>query len=170
MRSVSTQASIDAAHPAVDPVDAVQVLRQFRVIFNAVRAHFQEVEKRAGMGGALVWALHAIHSQPGLTVNGLAQAMDIHQSTASNLVRQLLKRQLIRSEKSSVDRRVVSLYVEPAALTVLETVPGPFEGVLPKALGQLPGQTLHLLHTQLGVLIAAMQADEKAAHTPLSHL
>ena len=65
------------------------MLRQFRVVFNAVRTHFQQVEKKVGIGGAQVWALSVIRRTPGAGVNSLAQAMNIHQSTASNLVRQL---------------------------------------------------------------------------------
>lgn len=159
--------------PPSDPLpaaDATQVLRQFRVVFNAVRTHFQQVEKQVGIGGAQVWALHAIRQRPGLHMNDLAQAMDIHQSTASNLVRQLVKRQLVRAEKSPTDRRSVMLYIEPAAHTLLEQVPGPFEGVLPGALQQLAPDTLAQLHTHLSALIAVLEADEQAAQIPLAQL
>ena len=30
------------------------VLRRFRVVFNAVRTHFQQVESQAGLGGAQI--------------------------------------------------------------------------------------------------------------------
>ena len=36
---------------------AARVLQQFRQIFNAVKTHFQQVEKKVGVGGAQVWAL-----------------------------------------------------------------------------------------------------------------
>ena len=32
----------------IDPVGTAQVLRRFRVVFNAVRSHFQQVEKQVG--------------------------------------------------------------------------------------------------------------------------
>ena len=77
-----------------------QVLRRFRVVFNAVKTHFQQVEKQAGIGGAQIWALSVVQQHPGIRVSALAVAMDIHQSTASNLVRQLAERQLVeRSEE-----------------------------------------------------------------------
>ncbi len=147
-----------------------QVLRQFRVMFNAVRNHFQQVEKRAGIGGAQVWALHVIRSQPGVGVTDLARVMDIHQSTASNLVRALLQRQLVRSEKSPQDRRSVQLHIEPAGLTVLQNAPGPYEGVLPDALRQLPPDTLGRLHRDLAELLKQIQVDEQAAGIPLAEL
>ena len=83
----------------VDTADPAQVLRQFRVVFAEVRHHFQQIEKQVGIGGAQVWALSIIGQRPGLGMAELAAAMDVHQSTASNLVRQLLKRGLMRSDR-----------------------------------------------------------------------
>ena len=68
----------------------VRVLRRFRLVFNAVKTHFQQVEKKAGVGGAQLWALSVIHAHPGIGVNSLAAFMDVHQTTASNLVKALV--------------------------------------------------------------------------------
>lgn len=149
---------------------AVQVLRQFRVVFNAVRTHFQQMEKQTGIGGAQVWALSEIGANPGLSMNSLARSMDVHQSTASNLVRQLVKRELVLTEKSTADRRGVCLYLTPAANVLLKLVPGPHQGVLPQALRQLPPETLAHLSRGLSELIPALHADDSASNTPLADL
>ncbi len=159
-----------AVRQVSDADPAVQALRQFRVVFNAVRTHFQQMEKQTGVGGAQIWALSEIQRAPGLGMNDLARAMDIHQSTASNLVRQLLKRGLVSTEKSTVDRRNVHLRVEEAGLAVLKTVPGPHQGVLPDALRQLSPDTLAQLTHGLGQLIPRLNADEAAASIPLANL
>lgn len=148
----------------------MQVLRQFRMVFNAVRSHFQQVEKRVGIGGAQVWALHIIQQQPGVGVTDLARVMDVHQSTASNLVRPLLQRGLVRSEKSAHDRRSVQLHIEPPGQALLHDAPGPYEGVLPEALQQLSPDALSRLHHDLAALLQQLQADEKAAGIPLAEL
>lgn len=155
---------------AADAVSPSSVLRQFRVVFGAVRSHFRQVEKQAGIGGAQAWALSLVQRQPGLGVTELAQAMDIHQSTASNLVRQLLRRGLMRSEKSSQDRRSVHLYLEPAGTAVLQALPGPVEGVLPQALQHLPPEALVQLHVGLAQLLPLLQADLAAGGIPLAEL
>lgn len=152
------------------PISAAQVLRRFQVVFNAVRGHFQEIEKQVGLGGAQVWALNVIRDHPGLGVGALAKSMDIHQSTASNLVKVLQRKELISMRKASADRRQVELQILPAGLTILSQVPGPFEGVLPGALHQLPAASLLRLDQDLGELIALLKADEKAAGIPLAHL
>jgi DNA-binding MarR family transcriptional regulator len=149
---------------------ATRVLRQFRVVVNAVKVHFRQVEKNTGIGGAQVWALSIIHAQPKIGVSELAQAMDVHQSTASNLVKSLIQQEMISLEKHPIDRRSVMLTILPKGKQVLKSAPAPFTGVLPNALSSLDTQTLHRLEKDLAKLIAALQADEGAANTPLADL
>lgn len=149
---------------------AQQVLRRFRLVFNAIKTHFRQVEKKAGVGGAQLWALAVIQEQPGIGVSDLARAMDIHQSTASNLIRSLSDLQLVAAEKTGSDRRAVQLHVTPGGTKVLKKAPGPFTGVLPQALASLDKQTLKRLDRDLGRLIALLDADEKAAQMHLSQL
>lgn len=159
----------DFPNSALTPSPA-QVLRRFRVVFNAVRSHFQQVEKQVGLGGAQVWALNVIRDHPGVGMGELARQMDIHQSTASNLVKTLLRKELISLSKSPEDRRNVQLLVLPAGLQVLAQVPGPFEGVLPEALERLAPAVLLRLDQDLVELIALLQADEQAGGVPLAEL
>jgi DNA-binding MarR family transcriptional regulator len=156
--------------PAAEAITPTKVLRRFRVVFNAVRTHFRQIEKQVGLGGAQVWALSLIHSQPGIGMGGIADNMDIHQSTASNLIKTLLQKKLITMEKSTIDKRNVHLEILPAGLAVLSKVAGPFEGVLPVALSQLSATTLVRMDKDLGKLIALLKADESAEETLLADL
>ena len=152
------------AAPA-DP--AVRVLRRFRLVFNAVKSHFREVEKKAGVAGAQLWALSVVRDRPGIGVGDLARAMDVHQSTASNLVKTLLDRELMEVRKNGEDRRTVQLRLLPAGAKVLRRAPGPFTGVLPEALAALDARTLSRLDKDLGTLIAALDVDKRGAGVPL---
>jgi DNA-binding MarR family transcriptional regulator len=146
---------------------SASVLRQFRIVFNAVKTHFQQVEKKAGVGGAQLWALSIIQARAGIGVNDLAGAMDVHQSTASNLVKTLVERELIGTAKEGADRRAVQLRILPAGVRVLRRAPGPFAGVLPDALASLDAATLARLDNDLSKLIAALDSDMRAANIPL---
>jgi DNA-binding MarR family transcriptional regulator len=146
---------------------AARVLRRFRLVFNAVKTHFQQVEKKVGMGGAQLWALSLIHAQAGMGVGELARAMDIHQSTASNLVKTLLEREVIVATRGEADRRAVQLRILPAGTRILRKAPGPFTGVLPQALAGLDPNTLSRLDEDLAKLIAALDTDERGANIPL---
>ena len=156
--------------PPFANTDAAQVLRRFRVVFNAVRTHFRQVEKESGLGGAQVWALSLISSQPGMGVGDVAKGMDTHQSTASNLIKLLASKQLVAMTKSLQDKRMVELRITPAGQAALTKTSGPFEGVLPGALNLLDASTLDSLNRDLGLLIKALQADESAGQIPQANL
>ena len=165
-RAADNTLILAAAH-----TDAAMVLRCFRQVFNAVKSHFQQLEKRSGLGGAQIWALSVIQQHPGIGAGALAQAMDIHQSTASNMVKLLVERDLVEASKSGPDRRSVQLTVLPAGKKILKTVPGPFVGVLPDALERLDARTLKNLRRDLAKLTSLIQqVDEKSALIPLSEL
>lgn len=152
------------------PPEAARVLRQFRLVFNVVKSHFQQVEKKVGIGGAQVWALHVVHRRPGIGVHELARAMDVRQPTASNLVRSLAEQGLLQVRKEGRDRRAVQLHVLPPGLDVLQRAPGPFAGVLPQALAGLDTATLARLEQDLGELIGLLGADERGAGIPLAQM
>ena len=168
---IRNKAPTDAAPSPDDPEQAaIAVLRQFRQVFNAVKSHFQQVEKTVGIGGAQVWALSVVREQPGIGVGALAKAMSIHQSTASNLVRTLIDREMVVATKQGSDRRAVQLNLLPAGAKVLKNAPGPFAGLLPDALRSLSPETLVRLNEDLGQLIVKIAADEAGASIPLSDL
>lgn len=146
---------------------SVRVLRRFRLVFNAVKSHFQQVEKLAGVGGAQLWALSVVAAQPGLGVTRLAREMDVHQSTASNLVRSLVERGMLAASRTGADRRAVQLHLLPAGRRVLRRAPVPLAGVLPKALDSLDEATLGRLDADLARLIAVLGTDLDHANVPL---
>lgn len=157
--------------PASQPADdAAQVLRRFRSVFKAVRTHFRQVEKEAGLGGAQVWALNLIKNAPGIGVNDVAMGMDIHQSTASNLVKALLKKNMVTVSKSSGDKRAVELRITAQGKRICQGIQGPYEGVLPAALAKLDAATLARLNADLHRLTQELQVDDDAGGIPLANL
>jgi DNA-binding MarR family transcriptional regulator len=144
-----------------------RVLRRFRLVFNTVKAHFRSIERKAGISGAQAWALSVVRDQPGIGVGDLARAMDVHQSTASNLLRALVEQGLVVSVRGAVDRRAVQLQVTPQGQKVLKKAPAPFTGVLPDALQRLDKATLARLDRDLGRLIEELHVDDRDAAIPL---
>ena len=148
-----------------------EVLKQFRVILQSVRKHFQEVEQACGVSGAQLWALSCIAATPGLRPSGLATAMTIHQSTASNLIEKLVELGYVSRTRSQQDQRSVTRALTPLGESALARAPGPFQGLLPDALSQAPGEMLESLHQHLSALLGLMQRVEpQATHKPLSDL
>lgn len=153
-----------------EPDASGRVLRRFRIVFNAVRTHFKQVEKAAGVGGAQIWALSVVGQRPDIGVVELARAMDIHQATASNLVRLLVQAELLVSVRGELDRRSVRLRLTASGRALLKRAPAPFAGVLPDALARLNPEVLDRLDRDLGTLIEILQADQRGGRKPLAQM
>ena len=150
----------------------LEVLEQFRVIVKSIRRHYQDVERRAGVTGAQLWALAQIAEQPGGEVGELARALAVHQSTASNLVRELEARGLVSRERRGRDLRHVQLYPSKKGFGLLKAAPRPLIGVLQQAHSELPAARLVALHAELAQVIALMKGKQVAAARalPLSEM
>jgi len=168
MGAPATPVAGSVLEPQVEP--ATRVLRKFRSVFNAVKTHFQQVEKRVGIGGAQLWALSVVQVQPDIGVGGLARAMDIHQTTASNLVKAMVTAGLLVASRHAADRRALCLRVTPDGAHLLKKAPGPAAGVLPEALATLDAATLARLDDDLGTLLDKLKADPRAVGIPLAQM
>jgi DNA-binding MarR family transcriptional regulator len=149
----------------------LEVLGQFRVLFRSVRRHYGEVQRRAGTGGAQLWALSHIAAHPGIKPGELALTMAIHPSTASNLLRDLEKLALVTKRRQRKDQRAVQLWATSRGLRILKRAPRPLIGVLQQALSDSSSSDLKVLHRQLDRLVASMKAKDTGARSiPLSNL
>jgi DNA-binding MarR family transcriptional regulator len=150
----------------------LEVLEQFRIIVKSIRRHYQDVERRAGVSGAQLWALAQIAEQPGCQVGELARALAVHPSTASNLVRDLEALALVSRERHARDLRHVQLYPSAKGKRLLTAAPRPLIGVLQQALSELPAARLAALHAELAHVIALMKGKQVAAARalPLSEM
>lgn len=150
----------------------LEVLEQFRVIVKSIRRHYQTVERRAGLTGAQLWALAQIAEQPGAKVGELARALAVHQSTASNLVRDLEARGLVTRERRGRDLRHVQLSPSSKGRRLLKAAPRPLIGVLQQALSELSAARLAALHAELAHVVALMKGKQVTAARalPLSEM
>ena len=148
---------------------AQRVLKNFRIIFKSVQRHSAIVEAQCGLSGSQLWAMWELLMSPGLKVSDLSKAMSIHQSTASNLLDKLEKRELVKRERRGPDQRVVRLFLTPEGLKTINRAPRPAQGVLNHTLLRLPDKALESLESGLTEIVANMNLkDESAALKPLT--
>ncbi len=131
-----------------------RVLKNFQIIIKSVQRQSAMVEAHCGMGGSQLWALWELLMSPGLKVSELSRAMSIHQSTASNLLDKLERRNLVRRERRDPDQRVVRLFLTPEGLEVIHRAPPPAREVLMHALLRLSDKPLDELESGLAKVIA----------------
>ncbi len=150
---------------------SLQVLKKFRIIYGSVRRHFREVERTCGVTGSQLWIMQEIADTSGIGVSELATRLSIHQSTCSQLVEKLVTSKLIIKKRSKEDQRRVGLCLSEEAIKLIKSAPNPTEGVLPKALRNLPTETMQTLDSALELVIEQLHiTDERLAERPLSDL
>lgn len=148
---------------------ALEALKLFRVIFKSANQHFHQIEKAVGVGGASLWALAEIAENENLTVSGLAKAMSVHQSTASNLIEKLETSGYVLRTRSVEDRRLVYLSLTEQGSALMAKAPPPYRGILPDALMRLSPEALVELNRHLSGLVSNIELKlEKSAFEPLS--
>src|SRR5450830_1194193 len=153
---------------AKSPESALETLKLFRIIFKSATRHFHEIEKIAGIGGASLWAMAEIAENENLTVTGLANAMSVHQSTASNLIEKLETGGYVTRTRSIEDRRLVNLSLTEQGREVMVKAPPPYRGLLPDALMRLSPETLAELNRHLTELVSNMELKhDGSAFEPL---
>jgi DNA-binding MarR family transcriptional regulator len=67
-------------------------------------------------------ALIVLSTRPGMTVTDLAEALDIHGSTATRLCDRLARKQLVRRTRGTADRRSTELRLAAAGSRIVERV------------------------------------------------
>jgi DNA-binding MarR family transcriptional regulator len=139
------------------------VLMQFRVLIASMHRHYRRVERACGVSGADVWAMEQLAVTPGLKVGDLARELAVHQSTASNMVENLVRDGLVERRKASQDQRNVHLYLSPRGRSLVRRAPVPHRGALQVALVTLPPERLRALHADLAWVIARMAMRERVA-------
>lgn len=145
------------------------VVQSFRVVFRSIQEHSRWVEKQCGVSAAQLWTMWELHARPGLRVSELSRALSIHQSTASNLLDKLERKDLVQRERRGPDHRVVRLYLTDKGRDLVEHAPRPAQGALSNGLMALPDSVLIGLNDNIAALVKAMDlADHQAALKPLS--
>ena len=149
----------------------LDVLQQFRVIYGSMRQYFKALEEHCGLPGSQTWVLQEVSRKPEIGITELARRMGIHQSTCSSLVEKLVSQGYLLKQKNSADQRRVGLCMTGLGNEVIGRLPGPAEGVLPKALSNIPLVSLKTLKINLDELIQNMpEKDDEFATTPLAEM
>ena len=164
----SPQHRRDALTAALRP-EVTTVLALFRVVFRSVRRHNRYIEGRCGIGAMELRALAVVNARPHIAITALADALLIHQPTASKLAESLVRQGLIHRQRSARDGRIAELEITRRGAVLIAKAPKPAVGILPDGLGSLDPLALRRLEGSLTKLLEAMKRrDYGARYTPLS--
>jgi len=155
--SPSPQISATAAKSSA-PLSPDDSFARILQLVRAVQNGMQNISTDHAVSGSQLWALWHISAQPGMRVSDLAKAMQIRQSTASNLLDKLEERAFIRRERQTRDTRVVCVFLTPAGQIVVRDVPGPMQGRMRNALQQLSASELKGLERGIARLMELLNS------------
>lgn len=147
----------------------MDALKKLRIVIRAAQRHSAWIEKQCGVSGAQLWVMQELQDTPSLRVGELAEKLAMHQTTTSNLIDALVKREYVIKTRDRDDQRVVRLTLSTAGKKLLKRAPTPARGLLPEALHKLNRQRLAELDKGLQALLEVIDvADENYALQPLS--
>ena len=169
LRLEKPRGSVRKPRTTAASASVLNTLAKFRLVINSTKRHYKWIEQQTGVNGALVWALWELNQSPGLKVSEIADAMAIHQSTASNLLDKLQEKGLVKRDRSTDDQRVVRLFLTRTGKALITRVPQPARGLLQEALFKLPPESLQTLNHLLDQLLREMKpASTKTLRKPLA--
>jgi DNA-binding MarR family transcriptional regulator len=158
--------TVERRRPAVPPppgADVSAIVGGLRRVVRALELYSQEVRRDFGLTAPQLWALKTLGRTGPLTVNDLAAALHVHQSSASLLVNRLERRGLVRRLRRPEDRRFVRIEPTDRALALMTEAPEPAQGRLLHGLCGMPPARLRNIRRAVEDLVGAMEAENVEA-------
>ena len=114
------------------------VLVSLRRILRATSIHSRKLGRSVGITAPQLMVLRSVHEQNVLTASEIARAVSLSQATITTILTSLEKRELLKRERSSVDRRRVQVTLTDAGREVLAQAPKPLQESFARSFEALP--------------------------------
>jgi DNA-binding MarR family transcriptional regulator len=143
--------------------DVTAIVAGLRRIVRALELYSHEVRRGFGLTAPQLWALKTLGRSGPLTINDLAAALVVHQSSASLLVNRLERKGLVRRSRPAEDRRLVRIEPTERALSLMAQAPEPAQGRLLHGLSGMPATRIRNIRRAVDDLVAVMEAENVPA-------
>ncbi len=127
-----------------------QVLTSLRRVVRATDLHSKRLSKTSGLAAPQILLLLASRKLEGGAIGQLAKEVSLSQATVTNILDRLEKRDLVRRERSTVDKRKVHVHLTERGDQVLVHAPTPLQD-------QFARQFNDLQDWEQTMIIAALQ-------------
>ncbi len=141
--------------------DVRAVLDALRHIVRALRIASRAAEKRVGLSGAQLFALHKLADGRTLSLGELAARTLTHQSSISVVVQRLVERGLVRRQASRADGRRTEVTITSAGRARLRRAPQAAQDDLIAAVEHLQTAERRALVRTLTKLVSALGAVDR---------
>lgn len=144
------------------------ILRSLRRITRAIDLHSRQLANSFGLTGPQLVCLRTIQNLGPTKPSVLAREVSLSQATITGIIDRLLTRQLVTRERSSEDRRVVTIAITTAGDALVEQAPSPLQEEFAANLSALPVDDQRRIRDTLVRVVDMMGGAELAAAPVLS--
>lgn len=148
--------------PARHP-EATAIVQGLRRIVHALERYSRELRRDYGLTAPQRWALATLHREGPLTTGRLAEALHVHQSSASVLLKRMERRGLVRRTRAREDRRRVRAELTERGTALAREAPQPAQGRLLHGLANLPLARVREIRAAVDDLVRAMEVERVEA-------
>lgn len=144
------------------------ILRSLRRISRAIDLHSRYLASTFGLTGPQLVVLRALGQQGLATPSELAKDVSLSQATITGIIDRLSARQLVTRERTSKDRRLVTVRLTDAGRALIEQAPSPLQERFVARLASLAESEQREIRDHLHRIVQMMDSEELDAAPVLS--
>ena len=136
-----------------------QVLTSLRRVIRATDLHSKHLAKTSGLTAPQILLLQAIRKLEGSSIGQLANEVSLSQATVTNILDRLEKRELVRRERSTVDKRKVHVLLTERGEAAIMNAPTPLQDQFARQFNDLQEWEQTMIISALQRVASMMDAE-----------
>ncbi|TFH52870.1 MAG: MarR family transcriptional regulator [Candidatus Zixiibacteriota bacterium] len=153
-------ASADSAPGSLQPPYEHHILKSLRRIIRALDLYSRKLKNGYGLTVPQLVCLASITKEGPMSSIELSQQVQLSPSTIVGILDRLQKMDLVKRERSAMDRRLVMLSPTDRGREVISGAPSPLQDSLTRALKNLPTSEQATIARSLARVVDLMQAED----------
>lgn len=142
------------------------VLISLRRIIQAIDLHSRQLVRQHGVTTPQLIILKQVEAEGAITVSQLAKEVSLKQTTVTDILNRLEKKDLVRRTKDENDRRRVLIEETATGRKLLETAPSPLQETFLNKFEDLDSWQQTMIHSSLQ-LLESLMVEEKISAAPI---
>lgn len=104
-----------------------QLLISLRQVIRAIDIHSKQLSRESGLTGPQLIVIKKISELDGPMAKQVAQEINLSPATVTSIIDRLEARNLVKRQRSQIDKRKVELYLSDAGKVLLQDAPKPLQ-------------------------------------------
>mgnify|MGYP000681080352 CR=1 FL=1 len=104
-----------------------QLLISLRQVIRAIDIHSKQLSRESGLTGPQLIVIKKISELDGPMAKQVAQEINLSPATVTSIIDRLEARNLVKRQRSQIDKRKVELYLSDAGKALLQDAPKPLQ-------------------------------------------